>query len=124
LSIGLTVEGVPHQRLIHRLVYEAFNGTIPDGKQINHINGDKTDNRFENLEIVTAQENMRLMRQMRGAYNAGELHPHSKLTADIVLEIRRARDAGASLNSIAERHGISFQNVSDIARRKSWKHVA
>lgn len=42
---------------IHRLVYEAFNGPIEKGKQINHIDGIKANNSLSNLEVVTAKEN-------------------------------------------------------------------
>ena len=44
---------------VHRLVAEYFIGEIPDGYEINHINGDTKDNRVKNLEIVTHKENMR-----------------------------------------------------------------
>lgn len=43
--------------LVHRLVFEAFNGSIPEGLQVNHINEIKTDNRLENLNLMTAKEN-------------------------------------------------------------------
>ena len=43
--------------LVHRLVWEAFNGPIPPGMQVNHINEDKTDNRLENLNLMTRSEN-------------------------------------------------------------------
>ncbi len=52
-------------KLIHRLVYEAWKGTIPQNKNINHINGIKDDNRLENLEVITQQENI------QHAYRAG-----------------------------------------------------
>lgn len=42
---------------VHRLVWEAFNGPIPEGMQVNHINEDKTDNRLENLNLMTPKEN-------------------------------------------------------------------
>lgn len=43
---------------VHRLVYEAFNGKIPEGKQIDHINRNREDNRVENLRAVTPRENI------------------------------------------------------------------
>ena len=39
------------------LVYEAFNGPIPEGKELDHINGERTDNRLENLRVVSHLEN-------------------------------------------------------------------
>jgi hypothetical protein len=44
---------------LHRLVYEAFIGDIPNGYQIDHINTNKKDNRLTNLRCVTPKENMR-----------------------------------------------------------------
>ena len=42
---------------VNRLVWEAFNGPIPEGMQVNHINENKTDNRLENLNLMTPKEN-------------------------------------------------------------------
>jgi len=53
--------------LIHRLIWEAFIGPIPEGMQINHINEDKTDNRLENLELVTPEENLNFGSRSRKA---------------------------------------------------------
>ena len=45
-------------RYRHRVIWYYFNGEIPEGMQIDHINGDKTDNRLENLRLVTPKENL------------------------------------------------------------------
>lgn len=45
--------------MAHRLIWEAVNGPVPDGLEINHRNGRKADNRIENLELVTRGENIR-----------------------------------------------------------------
>lgn len=42
---------------IHVLVARAFLGE-PDGREVNHISADKSDNSLRNLEYVTHQENM------------------------------------------------------------------
>lgn len=44
---------------VHRIVYEAFSGEIPSGLVINHIDGDKTNNKRDNLELVSPSENSR-----------------------------------------------------------------
>lgn len=58
LHVGLRKDGKEKRFRVHRLVVEAFLGKIPDGFVVNHINEIKSDNRLENLEIVTQKENV------------------------------------------------------------------
>jgi hypothetical protein len=52
-------DGKYKHRPIHRVLWEAFNGRIPKGIEVNHINLNRQDNRLENLEIVTHQQNIK-----------------------------------------------------------------
>jgi hypothetical protein len=57
LTVCLSVRGVVQQRLIHRLVAEAFLGDIPPRGQVDHVDGNKHNNRLDNLEVVSPGEN-------------------------------------------------------------------
>ena len=57
-KVELCKNSIKKKYYVHRLVYEAFNGQIPEGLQVNHINEIKTDNRLENLNLMTCKENI------------------------------------------------------------------
>lgn len=57
--VSLSKNNFIKQRTVHQIVAESFYNHIPNGNTlvVNHINFIKTDNRLENLEIVTNREN-------------------------------------------------------------------
>lgn len=58
--ICLCRDGCVKQHRVHKLVVQAFLGEKPTAKhQVNHINGNKADNRAENLEWCTQSHNMK-----------------------------------------------------------------
>ena len=57
-NVGLCKNSKVRFYQVHSLVYEAFNGQIPENMQVNHINEVKTDNRLENLNLMTPKENV------------------------------------------------------------------
>ncbi|CAH0197997.1 hypothetical protein SRABI106_01462 [Rahnella aquatilis] len=44
---------------LHRIIWEMINGEIPEGKVIDHINGDTKDNRLCNLRICSQADNLK-----------------------------------------------------------------
>jgi hypothetical protein len=62
--------GIGKEHSVHRLVWNAFNGDIPKGLVINHLNEIKSDNRLCNLEMCTPKENSNYgTGKVRGAVN-------------------------------------------------------
>ena len=58
-QVGFSVDGRQHGPLVHRLVWEAFNGSIADGMEINHADSDPSNNCLSNLELTTHQQNVK-----------------------------------------------------------------
>jgi len=59
-----SIVGVDYEYfLVHRIVWEMFNPPLKDGENIDHKNGDSSDNRISNLRVVSHAENMRNCRQ-------------------------------------------------------------
>ena len=109
--------------LVHRLVAETFIPN-PEGKpQVNHKNGNKHDNRVENLEWVTNGENQ------QHAYDTGlkqglkgELHGQNKLTGASVREIRQ-NTHGLSQRALAAKYGVSRRAIRCVLDGTSWRHI-
>ena len=63
---------------IHRFVYECFNGIIPDGKVVDHVNNIKDDNRLCNLQLMSQQENCKKSAKRRDYTFAAKNHQNKK----------------------------------------------
>lgn len=55
-----TINGKIYRIFEHIYVWELYNSVKPTGYQVHHINSVRTDNRIENLMLVTQQEHTRL----------------------------------------------------------------
>ena len=116
LALSLCRDNKKKTHLVHRLVCDAFIG-IPAGLVVNHKNGDKTDNRLVNLEVVTRKENEAHKWDVlkTGARNG------AKLTSAQVAEIRELRKQGLTLKAIAARYGVAFTTIHWIVSGGTWK---
>ena len=126
LKVGLCDNGNQCQYLIHRLVLAAFGPPAdPARPECNHIDGDKHNNRIENLEWASMTENIRHAHDI-GLFDRaiGEHHYKAKLTERDVRAIRQLYAAGAhSMYELAAMFGVSRPNVGYIINRKIWKHI-
>ena len=55
--VALMHNGIKKSYRVHRLVYIAFIGNIPDNMVIDHIDGNTSNNNIKNLRCVTSKEN-------------------------------------------------------------------
>lgn len=110
--------------LMHRLVAETFIGELPENFQVNHKNGNRSDNRVENLEIVTASENsLHAYRVLKRQRPQGSKHPSSRFTEEIVIDIRRQFADGVRQIDLARKYAVDKTSIRDIVHRYRWTHI-
>jgi hypothetical protein len=114
------------KKLVHRLMWEEYNGIIPNGMRVLH----KCDNppccNPKHLFLGTQTDNIHDMEDKgRARHPRGEHAGNAKLTAVDVLEIRRRRKAGEPMPAIAKDYpfmGLTCLHYAAIG--KTWRHLA
>lgn len=122
-TCNLWIGGLVVTEYVHRLVAAAFLGPCPDGKEVNHLDGDKSHNTPDNLEYVTRQENATHAARL-GLKARGEGHGRARLTADAVREIRAANlTVVGTADTLAQRFGVAPITIGKVHRRETWRHL-
>jgi hypothetical protein len=123
LQVHIFISGKRKCFMVHRLVATHFIDNPENKPQINHIDGDKKNNHYKNLEWCTESENVKHAYSSGLADNKGEKHPGCKLTEDQVKEIRFKREHGARVIDLMEEYGMSMSAIYQITKRTQWTHV-
>ncbi len=118
-QVNLWCLGNPKCRRIHTLVLTAFAGPCPEGMQACHIDGNRQNNRIENLRWGTIQENID-DRERHGNTARGERHGNAKLNRELVEEAKRLRLAGWTFIKIARHVKISKRQVMRVIKGEAW----
>lgn len=115
---------VPKRIKLHRLVAESFNPNPNNLPEVNHLDGNKSNNNDWNLKWSTRLENMQHAYSTGLKDNNGEKCGRSKLKAIHVRVIREAIETRKfTYVSIAKYFKINASTVSDIKSGKSWTSV-
>ena len=131
----------PKNQGAHRYSAELAFGKVPDGRHVCHrcdnpgcVNpshlfyGTRSENmrdarRKGRMRIPDVHSNPEWLAKMLSAALKGEDVASSKLTEANVIDIRRLRVAGASINEIAKKYAMDKSTISDIVSGLRWKHV-
>lgn len=118
-TVKLGKGGRKRSAYIHRLVALVFIGPCPSRHEVCHRDGDKSNNRADNLYWGTRKQNIADNLRM-GRHPFGESHGMAKLTAEQVIAIR-ADDRRA--NDISEDYPVSVAMIRRIKKRRNWSHL-
>ena len=107
--------------LIHRMVALAFLPNVDNMPEVNHIDGNKNNNRVDNLEWMTSKENQAHARNNGLSNQHGENSVNSKLTNKQAGEIRKLwNNGGISRNELSELFNVSVAVVGRILRNEAY----
>lgn len=114
--------GHRHQ-LIHRVVAQAFLGPIPDGMEVNHIDGDKQNNRADNLEYVTRRGNTLHAAELGLMRRKGEDNPAAKASNAQMKAAYALVASGVHAADAAEKVGVSLHSLRNMLTGSKWKSL-
>ena len=113
---------------IHRLVYETFNGAIPEGYEINHLDERPINNRLSNLNLVTHKENCNFGTRNERCSKKQINGKLSKPVLQFDLNDSFIKEYPSLIQAYRET-GFSFQNISKCCNGKQktaygykWKY--
>lgn len=135
LRTMLVLDGKAKTIKVHRIVAETFIPNPENKPQVNHKNSIKSDNRVENLEWVTAKENVAHAIENGNfhhvaGWNKGielknsESIGTSKLTEKEVVEIREKFEPRKyTRKMLADEYGVSPECIKDVVLKKTWSYL-
>ena len=121
IDVVLSKDGKPKHFLVHRLVAMAFIPNLKSKSDVNHKDGNPSNNSVSNLEWCSRSENIK---HSYSCLKRSSVCAGAKLTPDEVLEVRNHLSRGdKTQKEIAELFDISNQQVSKINLRQKWKDI-
>lgn len=119
-AVQLCEKGKAKIQLVHRLVAEYFLIRKEWQTDVNHKDGDKSNNHVDNLEWSTHSENI-IHRNRILNKGQGETHSRAKISNSQVIEIRELISKGIKNTEIAKIYKVTPQHIYNIKKNISRK---
>ena len=120
-TIALCKNGHQKSCTVHRLVAEAFLPNPDNLPQVDHLNGNKADNRVENLEWVTPKENIQRASR-NGQLKCGVENCNAKLSKADIIYIRKNSDR-LTKKQLAKMFKVDRKVIERILNKTSYKNI-
>ena len=122
--VAIIIKGKRKTQAIHPLICRAFHGEKPENCQlVRHVDGVKLHNLPGNLRWGTYYQNEADKRR-HGTVACGEKQGSSKLTAPVVMLLRKAIPLGLwNEDDAAKVLGMKADSIKDIVEGRTWKHL-
>ena len=117
----MSTDGKRHRYSVHRLILENFNPVEGmENLQVNHIDGNKENNKLENLEWTTCKENIQhaIDNNLRAKINGA-----AKLTIEQVKEIFVRSHRGEKNVDLGREYNLHPDSIGKIKNQKLWKQI-
>ena len=125
LNVDLYIDGVKVRKGVHQIVAETFVPNPDNKPMVNHIDGNKENNHYSNLEWVTCSENN------LHAYSTGLRKPLESSRVSFVVynetqvtEVCEALCEGYSPLEVEEMTGVPVKTIYEIRNKQIWKGIS
>lgn len=120
-TVSFVKSKVKATQKVHGLVGNIFVPNPENKPFLNHLDGDRSNNYYKNLEWSTNSENQLHAYNVLGVKAVkGEQNGQSRLTESQVREIRGIRSTGTTYKCIAIRFGVCQEAIRKICLRRMW----
>jgi hypothetical protein len=124
LKVSLSKNGNAKTHRVARVVASVFLDNKDSKGQVNHKDGNRFNNKADNLEWATQEENMRhAVKAGLHPPQIGEDHGCAILNEDDVRKIRTLVQKGIGYRPLGAMFGVDHSTIYRIVHRKTWVHI-
>lgn len=121
--VNLWKDGSYKTKKIHRLVAEVFLKNDNDYAQVNHIDGDKSNNNIDNLEWCDQSYNIKHAYANNLLSKKGTKNARATIDEKTAIDIKNMLLGNLTHREIADIFQVSIHVVANIKNKKAWAYL-